>query len=336
MKQKKVFLLSIILFLLFLFVVLGLYRRVYQARYESRTELMLGTFCTIVLGHSNRDLREAAFEKAFASIRMYEKELSVFSDSSMISLINQRAGFERVNISPQIEFLLRESIMYSSLSDGAFDITTLPLSKLWGFMGTKQRVPTEEEIKETRYLIGYENIMLTQKNDLPAVYFKKTGMQIDLGAIAKGFICDELMRGIRASGIDDVMVNIGGNIRVHGNAKYGRPWKIGIQNPRDKSAILMVITLKDMAVSTSGDYEQFFMHEDKRYAHVINPRTGYPVENNVLGVTVVTSSAMAADALSTACFVLGVDASRKMLKNVPYQAIYFVVLSNDKVVLEEL
>ncbi len=179
-------------------------------------------------------------------------------------------------------------------------ISRLALLPNYGGKQGRKRSPSAEEVKEKLGLVNFKNIEVDKEGK---VFLKKKGMAIDLGGIAKGYAVDRAFDVLRSLGHKNLIVNAGGDLRV-GGTKNNEPWSIGIQNPRESQKILAKISVSDMAVATSGDYEKFFIYQDKRYHHIFNPKDGYPTEE-CQSVTIVCKNTMTADALATAVFVLG-------------------------------
>jgi FAD:protein FMN transferase len=191
------------------------------------------------------------------------------------------------------------------MTAGAFDITVKPLADLWGECEKAGRVPTGDELKSVMSRVGFRYIELGRN---PAtISFGRAGMSIDMGAIAKGYATDRAIAILKAGGILNAIVNSGGDMYCLGQRSADRPWKIGIQHPRDKDKLIIEFFLKDKAVDTSGDYENFFIIDGKRYSHIIDPRKGYPVGDDVVSASVIASDSETADALATALCILGKD-----------------------------
>jgi thiamine biosynthesis lipoprotein len=246
----------------------------------------------------------------FNEMKRIEGLLSKYKPDSEVSKLN---CFGKLNVSPDTFFIIKESKEFWQISNGAFDISVGPLMDLWGFTDRKYSLPKEEEIKNTLGLIGSDKIILQDSDNV--VKFKISGMKIDLGAIAKGYALDCVVDKLRKAGIKSCLINAGGQVYCLGD-KFGKPWKIAIKDPREKN-IVGYLELKDKSVSTSGDYEQFFIKDKRRYAHIFNPKTGYPANSGVVSVTVIASDGLTADALSTAIFVLGKEKSRELIKRFP-------------------
>jgi thiamine biosynthesis lipoprotein len=269
---------------------------------ESR--VMMGTFVEVV----SPDKKAASI--VFAEIQRVEGLLSKYKEGSDIWQLN-RSGKWVVN--PDTLYVIREAKKFWQMSNGAFDITVAPLVELWGFKDKKYSVLQEEKIKATLKLVGMDKIIFNDFNNM--VEFKVLGMQIDLGAIAKGYAVDCAVDKLRRQGIKSCVINAGGQIYCLGN-KFGKPWKVAIKDPRQED-FYDFLKLKDKAVSTSGDYEQYFIRGKKRYSHIFNPKTGYPAESDIISVTVVASDGLTADALATSIFVLGKEKGKELIKKFP-------------------
>ncbi|MBN1492738.1 MAG: FAD:protein FMN transferase, partial [Candidatus Omnitrophica bacterium] len=184
----------------------------------------------------------------------------------------------------------------------------------WGFSSKEFKKPSQERIDEVRAQVGWRKIALSDEGEQRCmIQFSQPGVQIDLGGIAKGYICDRVSDLFIAAEVENFLVNIGGTIFAHGRSKRSRHWVAGIRDPRDRSRVIEHITLFNEAIATSGDYERYFVEDNKRYAHIIDPVTGYPVEGTV-AVTVVAATAIAADAASTIMFLTPPAERHDMLK----------------------
>ena len=266
--------------------------------------ILMGTFWEVASAHQEASLI------VFTEASRIENLLSKYRKDSEISQLNQNG---RLKVSPDTFYIIKKSKEFWQLSAGAFDITVAPLVDLWGFTNQKHNLPNEELIKAALKLVGSDKIILHENDSV--IEFKLHGMKIDLGAIAKGFAIDCAVRKLKEKNINSCLINAGGQVYALGD-KSGQPWKIAIQNHR-KREIAATLELKDASVSTSGDYEQFFLRNGKRYCHIIDPKTGHPVENGINSVTIVADSALEADCLSTAVFVLGKEKSAALLKMFP-------------------
>ena len=269
------------------------------------TQVLMGTFVEVISPDEN------AKDIVFAEIKRIEDLLSKYKPDSEISKLNKLG---RLKVSPDTFFIIKKAKSFWRLSDGAFDITVGPLLDLWGFTDKKFYLPSKLEIEGILKFVGSDKLLLQEDDNM--VKFKISGMKIDLGAIAKGYAVDCAVKKIKENGIKSCLINAGGQIFCLGD-KFGKPWHIAVQNPRDKNDILTYLDLKDKAVATSGDYEQYFFKDNHRYCHIFNPKTGYPVEPDLISVTVVAADGLTADALATAIFVLGKEKGEVLAKKFP-------------------
>jgi thiamine biosynthesis lipoprotein len=236
--------------------------------------------------------------------------LSKYIPSSEISQLN-RLG--KLKVSAETFYIIKKSLEFCQLSQGAFDITVAPLVDLWGFSNQEFQVPGDDKIRAVLKLVGSDKIILHEKNNV--VEFNVPGMRIDLGAIAKGFALDCAVKKLKENKIDNCLINAGGQVYALGD-KFGTPWKIAIRGA-GKSEIAGTCELKNKSASTSGNYEQFFLKNGFRYCHIIDPRTGYPAQSQITSVTVIADQGLTADALSTSIFVLGKKGVKEILRKFP-------------------
>ncbi len=244
---------------------------------------------------------EEAILRAKDRIGELEKKLSVTIADSEVSKING-AGGSRVKVSEDMVYITKAALEFSKETDGAFDITLYPVSRLWGFTGGEYRVPGEREIEEALALTGYSVISLdTDRGEIGV----PAGTMLDYGAIAKGFAGDETVRILREAGMGSAIINLGGSISLIGSKPGDKPWKIAVRASEGNESA-GTLSLRNCSVVTSGRHERFFKGEDgTEYCHIIDPATGRPVVSDLDSITVITDSAMKGDALSTAFFVMG-------------------------------
>ncbi len=245
---------------------------------------------------------EAARE-ALDEVDRLEQQLTVYRESSEVSFVNRHAADGPVPVESSLFELLRLCVELQRETGGAFDVTSGPLSRCWGFMKREGRVPDAREIEEARACVGNEQLILDAET--LTVRFARAGVEINFGSIGKGYALDCVAANVRR-GVRSALLSAGySSLRAVGGGDAGqRGWLVGVRHPRDKERRLALLRLRDSAMSTSGSEEQFFEHEGRRYGHVIDPRTGYPSEG-VSGVTVIAQSAAHSDALATAFFVGG-------------------------------
>ena len=268
----------------------------------SETGYFLGTIVKITVYD---DVSEDIFTKSFNIIQSYENMLSRNIPDSEISGINSMAGIGEVKVSEDTYSLLEKGIAYSVLSDGRFDISVGPLVSLWGIGTDNARVPGNEEISNALQLTGYKKIKLNSRNrsaELP-----EKGMEIDCGAVAKGFIADRVSDFLKEEGIKSAIINLGGNILTIGTKPDKSPFRIGIQDPSDtRGEYIGIAEINGKSLVTSGIYERYFEADGIRYHHILDSETGYPVNNNVQSISVLTDLSADGDALSTALFSMGI------------------------------
>ena len=274
------------------------------AQLYRNNRLLMGTFWEVI------SCDKEAGSIVFAEANRIENLLSKYQEDSEVSRLN-RAG--SLKVSPDTFYIIKKSKEFWQASAGSFDITVAPLVDLWGFTNRKHIVPSDDKIKAVLKLVGCDKIILHEKDNV--VEFIIPGTKIDLGAIAKGFALDCAVKRLKEKNINSCLINAGGQVYALGE-NSGKFWKIAIQNPR-KPEIAGILELKDASASTSGDYEQFFLKNGKRYCHILNPATGYPADSGIISVTVIADNGITADALSTAIFVLGKEKGEELLKKFP-------------------
>jgi thiamine biosynthesis lipoprotein len=304
------------------------------AKHEpSRFEFALGTVCVITLYDNGLD---GVYNDIFNRISEIENLMSVNIPTSDISRINAAAGIESVIVHKDTFKVIERAVYFARLSDGAFDPTVKPLVSLWGFddvLNNNHRVPSQEEINAILPLINWRNIELDSRTN--SVFLKEAGMALDLGAIAKGFAADEAAAIARDAGLKRGLFDLGGDIVMLGEKTDRSPWRVGIRNPevgQNNIAGFVEISMPVVQYSrsptktvvTSGVYERFFEADGKLYHHLFNSLSGYPVENELLSVTVISNNSMNADALSTAIFALGYEAGSAMIELFPETGAIFV------------
>lgn len=290
----------------------------------SRTELFMGTVIKISLYDSNDS---KILDKAFDRISEIESLVSINATGTELDEVNASASVKPVNISSTTYEIVKKGLEYSKLSNGDFDITIGPLVKLWSIGLEGAKVPTLEEINTTLPLIDYNLLELNSENQ--SIFLKKKGMVIDLGSIAKGYAADEVARILTENNVNSAIIDLGGNIYAHGIKPSGADWKIGIQNPfNNRGDIVGVVNIKNKTVVTSGIYERFIEQDGVKYHHLLNPHTGYPFENNIAGVSIITDKSIDADALSTTVFAKGIEDGLAFVESLPNVDAIFISKDN--------
>lgn len=250
----------------------------------------------------------------------YENLFSRTVEESDIYRINH-ANTAPVEVHAETIALLETALSYCELSDGAFDITLAPVSDLWDFQNNSGTLPDSDQLQKCLKAVGYENVCITENT----VQLTNPDTQIDLGAIAKGYIADQLKLYLEESGIEHALIDLGGNILAIGGKPDGSPFHIAIQKPFDAQGtpITSVKTMDDSIV-TSGIYQRYVEINGKIYHHILNSKTGYPYENDLYSVTIISDSSTTADALSTTCFALGLENGLELINNLDNTEAIFI------------
>jgi thiamine biosynthesis lipoprotein len=260
-----------------------------------------------------------AVEESIKRLDEINEMASTNISTSDVYKINSSSGKNYVKVHPEIFKMIETSMKYSKLSDGAWDITLGPIINLWGIGTDNERLPSDEEIKDKLPLVGYDKISINEKDN--SIMLQKDGMAIDLGGITKGFAADEVLKIYKKYNIENGLINLGSSsIYALGKNKDNKQWSVGIKHPRseDLNEYMGIIKLSNESLSTSGDYERCFIKDNKRYHHIIDPKTGYPVDNGVMSDTIVIDgntpdNGMLADLLTTTVFTLGPEKGLKLI-----------------------
>lgn len=264
--------------------------------------------CLFEIQFPEKGVDRSAALRAFDRIDALERQLTVYRDDSEVSLLARNAVGTPCPVENRLFDLLVDCHRLWGETGGAFDITAGPLIRAWGFMRRQGRVPTENEIAQTRKIVGSDKVRLDPK--ARTIELAMSGMEINFGAIGKGYALDRVAEDLFAAGGTSFLLGAGqSSIRAMGTLPGQAGWPLDLAHPNQPGTLLGRVMLSDQAASTSGTAEQFFLHEGRRFGHIIDPRTGWPVEG-VRQVTVVAPTAARAEALSTAFFVMGVDWSR--------------------------
>ena len=283
---------------------------------------MLGTFVTISVYGENRERVNAAVSAAFEEFRRIDGLMSIHRADSELSRLNARAAAEPVVVSPELFRVIAKAQEIAGQTEGSFDITIRPLADLWGFIWKEYRLPTDEQLKAVLTRVNYRLVQLGEEKR--TVHFLGAGVSLDLGGIAKGYAVDCAIEKLRSIGVTNAMVKAGGDLRVIGVPPGKTNWIIQLEDP-GKEGRRIKIPLRDAALSTSGNYENYFEIGGVRYGHILNPHTGRPVQG-IAACTVIAPSCMESDAMATACFVYGVEKSLARF-GVPF-AMRFTLMPN--------
>lgn len=276
----------------------------------------MGTIFAIYLYAQDEEQAQVSFEAAFEEIERLEEALSKYRPSSELSRINRLAAHGAVTTDPEVFALLETSLTYSQRSGGAFDVTVGPLMRAWGFFRGEGRYPTVDELRRARENVGSDKVLLDATKR--SVRFAAPGVELDLGAIGKGYAVDRVAGVLRESGTAAALIDAGSSTVYAMNAPPGKAgWSVRIPRPGDRSETVSTVSLRNQSLSTSGSYEKFFQLEGRTYCHVMDPRQGTPVEG-VLQATLIASDSTTTDALSNAMFVMGAEAGGDLLTTLPY------------------
>ena len=268
--------------------------------YQHDEGMVFGTFYSITYQHDH-DLQPQVEE----ALQQVDREFSMFNEQSTVAAINRGEQPQRSDMFREVYDLAQQ---VTADTDGAFDITVAPLVNAWGFGFKNEQMPTPEQVDS----------------------LLKIRSQLDFSAIAKGYGCDVVARTLAAQGIENYMVEIGGEVVTHGSNPQGNPWRIGVTKPTDDSlqtydsGLQAVLAVTDMAMATSGNYRNFYYQGGRKYAHTIDPRTGYPVQHELLSATVFAPTCAQADAYATAFMVLGMEGAKAVLQRHPEMKGYFI------------
>jgi thiamine biosynthesis lipoprotein len=282
-----------------------------HAEWLRREEAIMGTRVYVELWAEDAAAGNAAIDAVMASMRHIDELMSHYRPESELSRINAHAAEAPVAVDPELYDVIRESIHYSEITEGAFDITYASVGYLYDY---RNRIrPTEAEIRAKLPGVNYRFLKLDPAHH--SVGFERPGMRIDLGGIAKGYAVDRGIGILQARGVAHAIVTAGGDSRIIGD-RLGRPWVVGIRHPDDPKRVITRIPLVDSAISTSGDYERFFDEDGVRYHHIIDPHTGHSA-SKVRSATILGPTAIETDGLSKTAFVLGPEKALKILERIP-------------------
>lgn len=260
----------------------------------------MGTLWQVVLPPGAPAHAAAAASRALDEVQRLEDVLSEFRPDTEVSRINAAAGADPVRVSQDTWFVTEQSLRYAALSDGAFDPTWAAMRSLWDFRSAIPLPPDPAEVRARLPLVDWRAVEMDPA--ARTIRLRRPGMAIGFGGIAKGYALDRMRALLMGDGVRDFVLYSGGQVLAEGT-RGGRPWRVGVQHPREPDALLGALSVTAASVSTGGDYEHSFQHEGRRYHHVIDPRTGWPVEHTA-SVTIIARTALEADALDTALFVM--------------------------------
>ena len=274
--------------------------------YQKNAGLIFGTTYSVTY-QCDEDLQK----EIEAELKKVDAEFSMFNSQSVVARLNNG---EKPELSNDFIDVFKLARQVSEDTNGAFDITVAPLVNAWGFGFKHEQMPTKEQVDSLRQLIGYQYVTLKDKT----IEMQKPGMMLDFSAIAKGYGVDVVARLLERHDIKNYMVEIGGEITTRGINPERVPWRIGVNKPNEDALdesheLQTILNVTDKAMATSGNYRNFYVKEGKKYAHTIDPKTGYPVQHTLLSATVLADRCATADAYATSFMVLGMDGAKKIL-----------------------
>jgi len=270
----------------------------------------LGTVCEIQFLCNEDRVAQAFASAAVDWVNAFEAKYTRFRSDSLIGRINAAAGKRWVDIDEDAEemFALVDQIVL--LTNGALDPTALPLLKLWNYKAKHPRIPDESEIRTALAKVGWRRV----RREPGRIFLPEEGMGLDLGGFGKEYAVDRVAQLALSMGVENFLIDFGHDVRVHGNPGNAPVWSIGVEDPRKPGALRGQLLLNSGGVASSGDYIRYFIKDGKRYGHIVDPRTGYPVANECLGVTVVCGTCLEAGLLSTSAFLMGPESGMPLLE----------------------
>jgi len=281
--------------------------------FKTSTHLMGCGFEFTIIDSANSDRGWQLIQESVNEVKRIEHLISEWIDTSQVSRLNANAGIMPVKVSPELYDLISRSIKISEITQGAFDITFGGVGKSWDFDRENPVVPDSSTVNLALSTVGYKNIILL---DSSKVFLSKPGIQIGFGAIGKGYAAKQVKKILMETGIGNGVINASGDLTAWGSRPDGSPWKVGISDPYAPDKILLWLPAVNNSIATSGDYENYFEIDGVRYAHIIDPRTGYPTRG-IQSVTLISPDPELSDALATAVFVMGVETGIDFIEQLP-------------------
>ncbi|HSO87124.1 MAG TPA: FAD:protein FMN transferase [Draconibacterium sp.] len=269
-------------------------------------------------------------------LKNYNMIFSVYEKESVISKVNNN---EDVTLASEFIACFNKAMEISQISDGAFDITCGPMVNAWGFGPEDKKKMTQEKVDSLKILTGYHKVKIENGK----VIKENLNMKLDMNALCDGYFCDLICEFLQQKGCKNFMTEIGGEVKAQGKNEKGNIWTIGINKPVDENVfvnneIQAKVHLENKALATSGNYRNFYVEDGKKYAHTIDPKTGYPVQHSLLSATVITQDGMTADGFATTFMVMGLEKSIELSKQMPELEVYFIYADekgNNKIYMSE-
>jgi thiamine biosynthesis lipoprotein len=316
-KQKKRLMWQLPFLVLLIVGTVLIIRQQQAIPYQKNADFIFGTTYHITY---QCDSNMAAGIKA--ELLKVDQSLSPFNEKSIITAVNQNKA---VQLDSMFLDVYNLAVQISDETDGAFDITVAPLVNAWGFGFKNSALPSSYQVDSLRQIVGYQKVSLENGH----IKKKDPRIMLDCSAIAKGYGCDVIAKYLRSRGVKNFMVEIGGEIVTSGLNPDRLPWKVGVTKPSDDSLstsheLQTVLNVTDMAMATSGNYRNFYYKGGKKYAHTIDPKTGFPVQHNILSATVIAKSCAEADAYATSFMVMGLEKAQKVMERRPELMAYII------------
>jgi thiamine biosynthesis lipoprotein len=314
-SKKKIAAISLVLVAVLL---MGVFYSIKQKKVTvmpySVTREYFGTVMTITLYGADEKQMLAVIERAFEECARLENIFSAKLPDSELSRLNTSAYQHPSEVSEELFYVISTALSYNELSGGCFDISMGKLIKLWGIGTQQERVPSQEELEPYAGVDGCQYIVLDEANK--TIMYTKEDVELDLGGIAKGYAADRIKEYILENRRDAYgILDFGGNIMTVGQKPENALWNIGITNPLEPSDVCAVVSGTDLCVVTSGNYERYFIQDGVRYHHILDPATGYPAERGIISATIIGTNSTRCDALSTACYIMGIDAALDLINS---------------------
>lgn len=272
----------------------------------SDSRIAMGTIVSVTLYESDDD----KIDDIFRYIYSLDSMISRYNEKSYIAMINSNAGISPVTVPDEVYGLVKVSLEMAKETDGLFNPAIGPLSSLWGFGTEDARVPSSDEIESVLPLLDWRKIKLSDDDN--SVFLENEGMAIDLGAVGKGWAADMIDSYLDELCVEHALVNLGGNVLLHGGKADGSAWRVGIRDPENLSSSYASVAIEDGTVITSGGYQRYIEKDGEVYHHILNPETGYPFQTDILSATVIGDSGTLSDMLSTVIFASGSDKAEEI------------------------
>ena len=299
---------------------------------QTKTVNLMGSVFQITLVDSDSISAHQNINKAILEIERIENLISEWRPQTQISQVNQNAGIKPVKVDKEVFELTKKAIWFSEISNGAFDISIVAMDKIWKFDGTMEKLPSKKAIRNSIVNVNYKNIVLDSINS--TIFLSKKGMKIGFGSIGKGYAADKARKLLQESGIIAGIINAAGDIATWGTQIDGNPWRIGVNNPLETGETIEILEFSgNNAVTTSGNYEKYAEINNKRYSHIINPKTGYP-STELISVTIIGPNAEMCNGFSTSIMVLGLKKGIKLINKFPdYQ--YIIITKKEDIIKKQ-